>query len=191
MAAKKRKASPRRIPTPRAVNVKVVDERIKSWIPRLAIVTGFIAFLAAGYGAYRWLGLPILVDETKLHSSIQGAETKLRTQINETETKVIGHSDKNTKEVKDDVAVAKKILDSLARKQDQSAITALELQARQLFLQRSNLMNSISSVELQLADRPNDQFLKQRKAELEAIRTNIDRETETVSSDLRRARQGN
>lgn len=191
--SKPRKRAPRAAPPPpaQAINVEVVDSRIRSWLPRLTLITATLATLAALYGAYRWLGLPIFVDTSTLHETVNSVETKLRSQIGETKIEVIGHTDKNTKEVKEDVGGVKKQIEIIARKQDQSAVTALELQARQLFLQRANLLNSISSVELQLQTRKNDVFLMQRKAELESIKGNIERESEAVNDQLRRARAGN
>lgn len=188
---RKRRAPPVVAPPAQAINVEVVDSRIKSWLPRLTLITATLATLAALYGAYRWLGLPIFVDTSTLHETVHGVETKLRSQIGETKVEVIDHSNKNTAEVKTDVGGVKKQIEIIARKQDQSAITALELQARQLFLQRANIMNSISSVELQLQSRKNDVFLLQRKAELESIKGNIERESDAVNDQLRRARSGN
>lgn len=178
---------------PAQVDVSVhglLEAKANRWKTPVAVAVGVIAIISGAVAFYKWSGLPIFVDTSTLHETIGRVRTEVNETIGRTKVEVIDHSNKNTTEVKNDVGVVKKQIDTIAKKQDQAAVRALQLQERQLFLQRANLMNSVSSVDLQLRERPNDQFLVQRKAELEAIRGNIDREADAVRDQIRRAQEG-
>lgn len=165
-------------------------EKFKGWVP---LFTGFAALGAAivfVWNAWNWLGLPKVVAESTFHESLRSVQTDFASKLGQTKEVVIDHSNKNTEVVKKDVGEVSKQVSVIADEQRKARILALELQERQLFLQRANLLNSISSVELQLRERPNDQFLVTRKAELDAIKANIDREAESVRDQVRRARSG-
>lgn len=163
-------------------------EKFKGWIPLFAGIASLTAIAAFAYNY--WPRTAILVNEPTLQENLAKLQTDFSKKIGETKEVVIEHSNKNTAVVKEDVGKVAKQVESLITGQQRADVRALELQQRQLFLQRSNLLNSISSVELQLRERPNDQFLVQRKAELEAIKSNVDRETDSVNDQIRRARTG-
>lgn len=196
--ANKRKSKRRSFPTP--TQHIVVDkasvtitglayEKFKGWVPLFTGLAALGVALAFVWNAWAWLGLPKVVAETTFQETIKTVENKLRGNITETKVEVIDHSNKNTNLVKEDVSKVSKQVDIIADQQRKASVLALELQERQLFLQRANLLNSISSVELQLRERPNDSFLTTRKAELEAIKNTIEREFESVRDQVRRAKQ--
>lgn len=164
-------------------------EKFKGWVPLFTGLAALGAAILFVWNAWTWLGLPKVVAESTFHDTLKVVETKLRGNINETKTEVIDHSNKNTSLVKEDVSKVSQQVGIIADQQRKAGVLALEIQERQLFLQRSNLNNSISSVELQLRERPNDPFLTQRKAELESFLKNVDRETEAVRDQVRRAKQ--
>lgn len=198
-SANKKRKYVKRVPAPLTQHV-VVDkanvtvsglayEKFKGWVPLFTGLAALGAAILFIWNAWTWLGLPKVVAESTFHDTLKVVETKLRGNINETKTEVIDHSNKNTNLVKEDVSKVSQQVGIIADQQRKAGVLALEIQERQLFLQRSNLLNSISSVELQLRERPNDQFLVQRKAELESFRLNVDRETEAVRDQIRRAKQ--
>jgi hypothetical protein len=175
-------------PPPTAVNVEVVDNRIKVWTPRVVFVSASIAAIVAGYGAYKWLGLPTLVVDSTLHQTIGNVERTLRTQIGETKDVVIDHSNKNTTAVKDDVSKVSKLLSDVARRQDQGTIERLEMQQTLIELARSDRMTSLSSVDAQLGTRKTDVYLQERKRELTRAVGDLDKELERVREQIRKAR---
>lgn len=161
-------------------------ERFKGLIP---LFTGLAALAAViGFAYNYWPRWATTVNEPTLQENLTKLQADFNKKIGETKEVVIGHSDKNTKEVKDDVGLLAKTLTVITRKQDQSEVRALEGQQRLLFVQRQNVLNSLSALEVQLAAKPADPFLTQRKGELESIKGNLDREFDAVAADLRRAR---
>lgn len=143
-----------------AVNVEVVDARVRAWLPRFAFVSAFLAAVGALYAGYGWLGLPKVVVE----STLQEAVDKLRHEVREDISKI-------------------------TRKQDQGTVTVLEMQVRQLFMQKTQIQSSLSSIESQLRERPGDTFLLERKSQLQIFDRNVDKESDALQDQLRKTRQ--
>jgi len=175
---------------PTAVNVEVVDSRIKSWTPRLQFVAVCAAALAAIWAGYNYLGLPKFVDNGTFHETVKGVETKLRGQINETKDVVIDHSNKNTVAVKDDVSKVSKLISDIVKRQDQGTVERLEMQRTLIELNRGERLSSLSSVDTQLGTRKGDRCLLERKQELTRSVNELDKELERVTDNIRKARQG-
>jgi hypothetical protein len=163
-------------------------EKFKGWVPLFTGIAAGGAAIAFIWNAWTWIGLPKVVVDSTFHESLSKVQADFVSKLGQTKEVVIKHSDSNTAVVKEDVGKVAKQVETLVEGQKRADVRMLETQQRQLFLQRSNLLNSISSVELQLRDRPNDQFLTTRKAELEAIKSTVDRETDAVNDQIRRAR---
>lgn len=191
-AAKKRPPARRRPPPPpQHVDVSVrgaVLGAVEPWRGLLTFLVAFFGVVAGVAAFWKWGNLPTLVLDRTLHESVSEVESKLRRHVDDTKDKVIEHSNKNTGAVREDVSVLTKTLGLIAKKQDQAVIEQLTAQQRLLFVQRQNVLNSLSSLEVQLAAKPNDQFLTQRRHELESIKANLDRENDAVADQLRRAR---
>jgi len=161
---------------------------VEPWRGLFTFLVAFFGVVAGVVAFWKWGNLPTLVLDKTLHESVSLVESKLRRHVDDTKDQVIEHSNKNTGAVREDVSLLTKTLGLIAKKQDQAVIEQLTGQQRLLFVQRQNVLNSLSSLEVQLAAKPNDQFLTQRRHELESLKTNLDRENDAVADQLRRAR---
>lgn len=147
------------------------------------------AAIAAVYHFYGWTGAPSLVTDHALQASITAVKTEVGRQISTTKDEVITIGNKNTLEVKNDVNDVKKNLGDVIKSLGAMSVQSLETQQRTLFMQKTNLQAQLAQVNAQLTAKHDDQFLLQRKSEIEGIIAYVDREMAGVQDQLRTRRQ--
>lgn len=199
-APKKRRQSPRSVQTVHIAHAdqvswsKLTAEHLGKMFGPIKTLAGYVTaigiILVAGTAVWKYFDWPWLVNTHELNTTIGKVETKIGGQIVSTKTEVLDTTGKQTDEVKKDVGEVKKSLDAFARKNESSYLQMLEGQTRQLFRDKTQMSAQLGAIEVALREKPGDQFLLQRKAEIEAFLTFTDRESARVQDQLAAARRG-
>lgn len=160
-----------------------------NWIKGLAALLVALTIIGGGVaGFWTYFQLPFWVSNHQLTVTVDKVRGDIGKKINETKDEVVSLSNKNTGEVKEDVNGVKKVVETLAKKNEQATIAFLEGQARFLFTQKNNYVATLGSIDAQLRDKPGDFFLIQRKAETQSAVEYLDREMAATQATLRRLR---
>lgn len=188
MAARKTKAAPRRRP-PQQVEVSltsVAGQKLKPYATLAASVTAVIGVFVLIWTGWVTVGGPTPVFTGKL-DEFKGEVSR---QISATKVEVVGHSDKNTADVKRDVSAVSGSIEKLSRTVIRSQIENLEAQEASLvWSQRPQLIVSLASIEKQLQERPGDQWLIQRKGEVANAMETLDKRIADTRERLRKLKE--
>lgn len=171
MAAKRR---PSRKPPPQHVEVsltRLAGQRLKPYALLAGGILTILTVVGLLWSGWVSIGGPSLVTTR----TVEEIKSDFSSKINATKAEVKAHSDQNTTEVKKDVSLVGTAVEKLNRTLLRTQIENLEAQESSLtWSQLPQLVNNLAGIDRQLEERKGDQWLMNRKTEVENAKKTLE-----------------
>lgn len=168
------KKRPSRKPPPQHVEVsltRLAGQRLKPYALLAGGAVAVLTFVGLLWSGWVSIGGPSLVTTR----TVDEIKSDFSSKIDATKVEVKRHSDQNTVEVKKDVSLVGTAVEKLNRTLLRAQIENLEAQESNLtWSQMPQLINNLAGIEKELLVRKDDQWLLNRKNEVENARKNLE-----------------